>query len=510
MHKQIKSVLTLITATTLMFSSCSTKKTAEETEAPTTTSEVDVETTEVSEEVIESETSETTIAFDINDYTFDTIHGSQLNCYLNHQYYFAKQAIPVTESNYYFIKAFLQLSEDALKYDYYPVTSEGYIDLAAEIPAGDNGEAPLYKTYGDMFKSYAETSLYSTYIILDNAKAIGITLGNEDLQKIEDTISSIETEEALAAGMTLEDYLKVYYGPDCTVDAFRQVLTNFYINDAFTKYYLENFDYGDMPTIMSPIIKFASFVLSDYGAVMTDASEEVSGEGNEEAKLKAQAAAQAMYDQCNGSIDAFGEIGSEAYANDECSLYGEVALIQGQVQIADVVDEWCLSPERIPGDMEIIYVEAYGYVLVGFVNIVENQDAMEQIAVENLTKQVNANIVNNTYAFHTNDDFLPPPTIAPESEQVTVEENAQPEEVITGEETGVTEEITENTVVETEDEVQDPEEASSNHDVVLIIGLVLCLMILVLLIILFVRVSSNKKKTVENEEEIEEEIEEES
>ncbi len=501
MCKRIRNVLTLIVAVALMFSSCASNETTEETEALSSETVIDtteMSATEMSEEVSpelivaeNTEATETTEAFDIHNYTFDTIHGSQLNCYLNHQYYFAEQPIPVTESNYYFIKAFIQLSEDALAHNYYPVTSEGYIDLAAEIPVGDNGETPLYKTYGDMFRSYAETSLYSTYIILDNAKALGVTLSDDDIQKVEDSLYAIENDEALPAGMSLEEYLKVYYGPDCTVETFRQVLLNFYTNDAFTKFYLENFDYGDMATIMSPTVRFAAFRLND-----SEAGDEMS----DEAKADVHAKAQAMLEQCDGSIDALKDLGSEAYANGECSLYGETALVQGQVQIADVVDEWCLNPERVSGDMTVIDVESYGSVVVGFVDIVENYAAMEQIAVENLTKQVNANIVNNTYAFHTNDSFLPPPTVAAESETINGEETAvQSEEVSVTEETESLAEPAETDASEVSS--QETDEDSSTHDVIYIIGIILCLMILILLIILFVRLNSRNKNTEENEEE---------
>ena len=35
--------------------------------------------------------------------TFDELYGPQLSNYLDHQYYFEGEAIPLTESNFYFI-----------------------------------------------------------------------------------------------------------------------------------------------------------------------------------------------------------------------------------------------------------------------------------------------------------------------------------------------------------------------------------------------------------------------
>ena len=39
--------------------------------------------------------------------TFEELYGNQLVNYLNHQYYFDGEAIPVNESNFYFINSFL-------------------------------------------------------------------------------------------------------------------------------------------------------------------------------------------------------------------------------------------------------------------------------------------------------------------------------------------------------------------------------------------------------------------
>ena len=74
----------------------------------------------------------TTSTFDISNMSFDTMYGNQVMDFLNHQYYYNGQKIPLAESDYYFLLTFLQLSQYAA-YGYYPSTSAGYIDLAAHM-----------------------------------------------------------------------------------------------------------------------------------------------------------------------------------------------------------------------------------------------------------------------------------------------------------------------------------------------------------------------------------------
>ena len=73
------------------------------------------------------QTAATTV--DLSDQSVETVYGSQLPSYLNHQYYFEGQAVPITESNFYFIDTYAELTRYAGYY--YPATSEGFIDLSA-------------------------------------------------------------------------------------------------------------------------------------------------------------------------------------------------------------------------------------------------------------------------------------------------------------------------------------------------------------------------------------------
>ena len=71
---------------------------------------------------------------------FDELYGNQLPNYLNHQYYFDGKAVPMTESNYYFINSFIELA-NTVSQGYYTATTMGYIEISS---ADEIFEMPLF------------------------------------------------------------------------------------------------------------------------------------------------------------------------------------------------------------------------------------------------------------------------------------------------------------------------------------------------------------------------------
>ena len=61
--------------------------------------------------------------------TFEEVYGNQLMGYLNHQYYFNGEPVPMWESNYYFMETFNVLGESA-GYNGAPLTTYGFVDLS--------------------------------------------------------------------------------------------------------------------------------------------------------------------------------------------------------------------------------------------------------------------------------------------------------------------------------------------------------------------------------------------
>ncbi len=457
----IKSVITVLTVA--LMTSCTSRKAVESESLA-----VSEQTTEAAVTDVVSDTTEvsvTTDDFDINDYTFETVYGSQVINYLNHQYYFNGEPIPIVESNYYFVNAFLELSQYANLYGYYPVTSEGFMDLCAEVPADSNGNAPKYKTYGDFFRDYAETMLHSSYIVLKYANDENIVLDDTTVQEIQALLQGIETNNASKEGMTLDEYLALYYGPECNSESFTKVLYNYYLNDVYTQSYTENFDMGDEELPMSTTVRYVLYWAP-------------AAESDEAALEAAKSKADALFEACNGSLDTLDELGTEAQANGECKEYGaNFSVAEGQTVPA--FDAWCFDPNREVGDIEVIYSEEYGYFVVGYLGLVVDKTAVQDAAARQLSSEISAVIDENKYDFHTDDEFIAPPAVEG-NQMITSSGDLIPNN------SGAQ-------LVPAETLIQENTEPESNNNVLIIVLIITAVLLIVAIVILIVMSTKNSK-----------------
>lgn len=317
--------------------------------------------------------------------TFEELYGSQLMNYLDHQYYFDGEAIPTTESNFYFINAFLDLSNYA-NMGYYPSTTLGFIDLSASF----TGEE--YATFGDYYIEYAENSLESTCILNARAKEAGTVLSDETKQAIDDMFENIKNTSAANSGMTLDEYLQFYYGPGNDEATFRKVLERYYIADAYSKEYCDNYEFTDDVKNV-PYIRYALFYAPE-GSAQEDLD-------------KALAAANAMKDACS-SIDDLTGLAENAQANGTVYDQGDIAVPKGQM--VPKFEEWAYEEGRTEGELDVIFAPEYGYFVVGYLGLKEqSKDALDKIALNDLSQSVLDEVNADTHGFHTDDVYLPAP-----------------------------------------------------------------------------------------------------
>lgn len=330
---------------------------------------------------------------DLSGQNISTVYGSQLSGYLNHQYYFEGEPVSLTESNFYFIDTFTDFTQYAGYY--YPATSEGFIDLAATIETtGGDDEINQFTTYGDFYVSYAEEMLESALIINKLAAQDGVTLSSETQAEIDAVMANIETNGSVPAGITVDEYLSIYYGEGTTAESFRQTVERYYIADVYTQAWVDSYEYDDSE-IMVPNIRYALFADT---------------EGTPESLAAAQEAADSLMNECS-SLDSFAVAGALAYTNGTCYQYGEIPT-PNDGSIDPVFTEWAWDDSREEGDIEVIYSENFGYFVVGYVGLTEVDEASKtQIAVAALSHEISDAIDNNTYNFYTDTAFEPAPTV---------------------------------------------------------------------------------------------------
>ena len=338
------------------------------------------------ESAMESEATQATI--DLSGESVETIYGSQLPGYLNHQYYFEGNPVSLTESNFYFIDTFSEMTQYAGYY--YPATYEGYVDLSAEISSYDTSVSSEYETYGDFFVSYSEQMLESALIINKLAADEGMTLPLETVNQIDSIIDNVNATGAVPAGITLDEYLSIYYGEGTTVESFRQTIMNYYLSDQYTSEYVENYDFDDSE-IMVPNIRYALF--------------QASSSADESVREQAETAAGALLEAADGDIDNFEVEGALSYTRGEATEYGEIP-VPDDGTIDAAFTAWAWDSSRQEGDIDVIYSDNFGYFVVGYTGLTEVDEASKtQIAVAALSHQVNDWIEEGTYEFYTDEPY---------------------------------------------------------------------------------------------------------
>ncbi len=326
---------------------------------------------------------------DLSAYSFENVYGSQVYPFLEHQYTFQGQAIPVAESNFYFINAFFELTQYAY-YGMYPQTSEGFIDLAAEY-----SDPTKYATYGDFLISYAERTLESSLIICERARNENLLLSDETLASIDEMIGNLSAE-AQQANMTLDQYLQLYYGPSCSEAAYRDILKNYYLSDLYTSKYCDDHITDEMRYV--PNIRYALFYAPQ--------------EGTESADLQsAEALANDLVNAANGDLDALKTLGDQSVTDGFCRESNDIAVSRGQTVSA--FEAWAYGEGRQEGDIEVIYAPEYGYFVVGYLGMTEQDtQTLDTQIVAQLTDEISEEIESGMYQFETEQEFAPAVPVA--------------------------------------------------------------------------------------------------
>lgn len=317
---------------------------------------------------------------DVKNLSFDTIYGNQLPDFLNHEYVFNGQKIPLVESNYYFIMTFVQLCQYAA-YGYYPATASGFIDLTAKTGEKD-------ETYADFFVKQSELYLQRIYIYKTRAVEAGLTLGDEDKKVIDTEITQRTEQQAKPAGVSLDYILKLYFGPDCDEKAYRTILENAALASKYQQKYVDEYKVPeDQKNI--PSITYALF----YAPASATADE----------KTKAEASAKEMLGKCK-SIEDLKTLGSEAKTAGVCRDAGTVPVQKHKMVPA--FEAWAYGPSRKAGEMDVIYAEEYGYFAVGYNGMVElDEGEKKDMASNALNTEITKEIEAGKYGFKTDKPY---------------------------------------------------------------------------------------------------------
>ena len=279
--------------------------------------------------------------------SLDELYGPQLSNYLNHQYYFEGEPIPITESNFFFILTFGELYNYS-SMGYYPATTLGFLDLSATFP-GDT-----YDTYGDFFVEKAEYNLQSACIFNKYAEENGLTLSENEKNYVDGALENIQATAEMT-GLTPAQVIEMQYGPGCDEATFKKLIEKYIIYmSSYPEYYYRNFDFNDYALSITndlPYVRYACFYVEEGSA--------------QEIYDEALAAATAMKDACT-TVDDINTLAASDTYKAYVREFADITVPEGKY--VPEFEEWANDPARVAGDIDVISSSRYGYFVMGFLD----------------------------------------------------------------------------------------------------------------------------------------------
>ena len=111
-----------------------------------------------------------------------------------------------------------------------------------------------------------------------------------------------------------------------------------------------------------------------------------------------------------GDVELFKTLAEQSVADTYCSETNDIAVTRGQTVAA--FDEWSYDESRQEGDIDVIYAPQFGYFAVAYLGITEqDEQTLDNIVVQELTKEISEAIDSGTYQFGTTQEYLPAPTV---------------------------------------------------------------------------------------------------
>lgn len=233
------------------------------------------------------------------------------------------------------------------------------------------------KSYYDFFLDSAKSSLTTIAAELDGAEAEGMTLSDESVQKVEDTIQQVK-DEATTYGYPYESYLKAAYGKYMTPSAFKTCLEHAalasqyatahqdsltYDEAALEDYYNESKNSLDTFVYRSLYFDGAAATGTDEDGNTVEATEEETQAAMNAAKTKADA----MLAELNegGDFDTLAQAAVNAAGEGVMTYAGEQTTVGNS--LSGVTASWLQDVNRTANEYAVVESDS-GYYVFQFVD----------------------------------------------------------------------------------------------------------------------------------------------
>ncbi|MCR5274334.1 MAG: peptidylprolyl isomerase [Clostridiales bacterium] len=247
-----------------------------------------------------------------------------------------------------------------------PMTQAGFLDMKGKL------------TSDYTVAQYLQNSIVSDFQgevwLLEFAQKKNLKLDDEINKKIESQFTSTK-ETAEGMGMTLDEYLQSFYGPDANADRLREILQRYELVNLAMKVYIEEYQFAEGETLLPTVyhVLFPSLDLTTGEALPDDKKAE--------AKKRAE-----DFKASVTSLDDMKAKAEAAVADKTAAEAAEYTVSLGQM--VEPFEDWCFAEHQI-GDVGFVETQ-YGYHVIYFVGKKEADDDQKfEIAKKAMHKEMN-------------------------------------------------------------------------------------------------------------------------
>ncbi|MBO4927641.1 MAG: peptidylprolyl isomerase [Clostridiales bacterium] len=276
--------------------------------------------------------------------------------------------------NFFFANEYAQVVSLYMQGTSVPVTGSGFLDMEGYLT-----EDLTVKKY---LQDLVIADLQGEVFLLEYAQSKNLTLDESILNEIDKQFEDMEAS-AESYGLTMDEYMKSYYGPDATTEGMRAIMQRYELVNAAMNKYVEEYPFTEDEKML-PTVYHILYPTIDLSTRTSLSEDEIAA---------AKAKAEALKDSVT-SLDDMKTKGSEAIASGDAA---EAA--QYTVQVGEMVpqfEEWCFAEHEV-GDVGIVET-MFGYHVMYFVGKdPAAADQLEQLAYTKLQDDMDAAIASGDY-----------------------------------------------------------------------------------------------------------------
>ena len=278
--------------------------------------------------------------------------------------------------NFYFANEYSQLLGMSMQGGSYgiPMTESGFIDM--------NGQLTEKYTVKQYLNEIIISDFQGEVYLLEYAQSKNLQLDETVLSSIDEQFKETE-ETAKKYGMTLDEYLQSYYGPDATEEGLRAIMQRYELVNLGMKNYVQEYQFKEGEDML-PIVYHVLYPTIDLNTTL-----ELTEEAQAEAKKKAedmQASITSLEDMKTKG-EAAVQAGEAAEANQYTVMLG---------QMVQEFEDWCFAKHEV-GDTGVVKT-MYGYHVMYYVGQEPAGDSQkQQIAYKQLQAEMEEAVKSGNY-----------------------------------------------------------------------------------------------------------------